>query len=361
MYYNCIIVNIQAEAKNEPSGLLKPDLTNPANGIHTINLIVYKIAESLCKSDYPEPIIWRSSPITTVTNNFDKLHVPTESLSRSPKYTRYLSEDTLLRTHTTAIMPEILPYLQGEHLIIHPGICYRRDVVDKRHVGEPHQMDVWLISRDVKCQLSKVKFIETILHAILPDVSYRLNETSHPYTLNGLEIEVLVNDKWIEIGECGEAHPDLLQPGYSGLASGWGLDRLAMLVKGIDDIRLLRSTHPRIAAQMTTLELYQPVSNQPSTSRDISIVTSLDTELEDICEQITEVLADDAELLASVDILSETPYDQLPQKAIQRLGIQSDQKNLLVRMTFQSLHASITNQKANILRDLVYYKTHQGK
>ena len=361
MYYNCIIVNIQAEAKNEPSGLLKLDLTNPANGIHAINLIVYKIAESLYKSDYPEPTIWRSSPVTTVTNNFDKLHFPTESLSRSPKYTRYLSKDTLLRTHTTAIMPEILPYLQGEHLIIHPGICYRRDVVDKRHVGEPHQMDMWLICRDVKYQLSKVKFIETILHAILPDVSYRLNETSHPYTQNGLEIEVLVNHKWIEIGECGEAHPDLLQPGYIGLASGWGLDRLAMLVKGIDDIRLLRSTHPRIAVQMTNLELYQPVSNQPSTSRDISIVTSLDTELEDICEQITEVLADDAELLASVDILSETPYDQLPQKAIQRLGIQSDQKNLLVRMTFQSLHASITNQKANILRDLVYYKTHQGK
>lgn len=255
-------------------------------------------------------------------------------------------------------MPEILPYLQGEYLIIHPGICYRRDVVDKRHVGEPHQMDVWLISRDVKCQLSKVKFIETILHAILPDVSYRLNETSHPYTHNGLEIEVLVNDKWIEIGECGEAHPDLLQLGYTGLASGWGLDRLAMLVKGIDDIRLLRSTHPRIAAQMINLELYQPVSNQPSISRDISIVTSLDTELEDICEQITEVLADDAELLASVDILSETHYHQLPQKAIQRLGIQPDQKNLLVRMTFQSLHASITNQKANILRDLVYHKTH---
>ncbi|MDJ0772485.1 MAG: hypothetical protein QNJ49_03505 [Mastigocoleus sp. MO_167.B18] len=337
------------------------DLTNPANGIHTINLIVYKIAESLYESDYPEPIIWLSSPITTVTNNFDKLYFPTESLSRSPKYTRYLSKDTLLRTHTTAIMPEILPYLQEENLIIHPGICYRRDVVDKRHVGEPHQMDVWLISRDFKGHLSKVRFIENILHAILPNVSYRLNETSHPYTLNGLEIEVLVDGKWIEIGECGDARPDLLQPGYIGLASGWGLDRLAMLVKGIDDIRLLRSTHPQIATQMTNLETYQAVSNQPSISRDLSIVTSLDTELEDICEQITEVLADDLELLASVDILSETNYHQLPQKAIQRLGIQPNQKNLLVRMTFQSLHTSITNQKANILRDMVYQKIHQGE
>jgi phenylalanyl-tRNA synthetase alpha chain len=258
-------------------------------------------------------------------------------------------------------MPDLLPKLQGEQLIVHPGICYRRDVVDKRHVGEPHQMDIWLMSEHQRLgREALVKFIKTIIHAILPGVSYRLNETSHPYTCNGLEIEVLVDNKWIEVGECGEAHPGLLKPGYSGLASGWGLDRLVMLIKGMDDIRLLRSTNPKIAAQMTHLEPYIPVSNQPSISRDMSIVTGINTELEDICEQIVEVLGDDAELLESVDILSESQYHQLPQQAIQRLGIQPHQKNLLVRMTLQSLHSSITNQKANILRESVYQKIHQG-
>ena len=258
-------------------------------------------------------------------------------------------------------MPNLFPKLQGEQLIIHPGICYRRDIVDKRHVGEPHQMDIWLISEHQHLgREALVKFIETIIHAILPGVSYRLNETSHPYTCNGLEIEVLMDDKWIEVGECGEAHPGLLKPGYTGLASGWGLDRLVMLMKGIDDIRLLRSTNPKIAAQMTNLKPYCPVSNQPGISRDMSIVTAKEIGLEDICEQIVEVLEDDAELLESVDILSETYYHQLPQQAVERLGIKPHQKNLLVRMTLQSLHSSITNQKANILRDLVYQKIHQG-
>ncbi|MFH7027895.1 MAG: hypothetical protein ACHBN1_21485 [Heteroscytonema crispum UTEX LB 1556] len=336
-------------------------MTNPANGIHVINLIVYKIAEVLQTSGYPQPTIWRSSSITTVANNFDKLYFPKESLSRSPKYTRYLPDGKLLRTHTTAIMPELLPHLHGEQLIIHPGICYRRDVVDKRHVGEPHQMDVWWISENQNLgRENLVKFIEIILHAVLPGICYRLNEASHPYTRNGLEIEVLVDGKWLEVGECGEAHPGLLKPGYGGLASGWGLDRLAMLVKGIDDIRLLRNTHPQIANQMTNLEVYRSVSNQPSISRDMSIVTGKDTELEDICEKIIGVLGDDAELLESVDILSETHYHQLPQQAIQRLGIQPHQKNLLIRMILRSLHGSITNQKANILRDSVYQKIHQG-
>jgi len=90
----------------------------------------------------------------------------------------------------------------------------------------------------------------------------------------------------------------------------------------------------------------------------MSIVTELNTELEDICENIVEVLGDNAELLESVDILSESHYHQLPQKAIQRLGIQPHQKNMLVRMTLRSLHASITNQQANILRDLAFKRIH---
>ncbi|MBD2356425.1 hypothetical protein H6G41_17635 [Tolypothrix sp. FACHB-123] len=350
------------EAKNEPPGLLKPDLTNPANGIHALNLIVYQIAEVLQASGYPEPIIWRSSPITTIANNYDKLYIPQESLSRSPKYTRYLSDGRLLRTHTTVIMPELLPHLQGEQLILHPGICYRRDVVYKRHVGEPHQMDVWLISQQQKLgRAALIQLIAVIINAIIPGVSYRLNETSHPYTCNGLEIEVLVNGNWIEIGECGEIHPNLLKRGYTGLASGWGLDRLVMLVKGIDDIRLLRSNHLQIAAQMTNLETYNQVSNKPSISRDMSIVTGIDTDLEDICEQILQVLGNEAEILESVEIFSETSYQQLPQTARQRLGIQPHQKNFLLRMTLRSLYASITNQTANNLRDLVYQQIHQGE
>ncbi|BCL35835.1 hypothetical protein NSMS1_22820 [Nostoc sp. MS1] len=127
----------------------------------------------------------------------------------------------------------------------------------------------------------------------------------------------------------------------------------------MDDIRLLRSTHPQIAAQMTNLEPYILVSNKPSISRDMSIVTGIDTELEDICEQIILILGNDAELLESVEILSDTPYHQLPDKVIHRLGIQPHQKNLLVRMTLRSLHTSIPNHQANMLRDLVYQHIYQ--
>lgn len=267
-----------------------------------------------------------------------------------------------MRTHTTCLIPQILSQLKQKpvhQLLMLPGICYRRDVVDKRHVGEPHQMDIWMISNTQQLNRQDIlQLIQIILNAVLPGWKYRLNETTHPYTVRGLEIEVKQGDHWIEIGECGEAHPQLFVDsgleGYSGLASGFGLDRLAMLVKGMDDIRLLRNSHPAIARQMSTLDPYHPVSNQPSICRDMSIVVRNGIELEDICEVIVAALAHDAELLESVDIKSETAYEQLRLAVIQRLKMQPGQKNLLVRMALRSLHSSITNQHANHLREKVF-------
>jgi len=77
----------------------------------------------------------------------------------------------------------------------------------------------------------------------------------------------------VEIWECGIAHPGVLAPaglaGHGGLALGMGLDRMLMLVKGIPDIRLLRSADPRIAGQMRDLAAYQPVSSMPPVVRDL--------------------------------------------------------------------------------------------
>ena len=95
---------------------------------------------------------------------------------------------------------------------------------------------------------------------------------------DGVEVEVLHQGRWLEILEAGLAHPNVLENAgldpseYSGLASGLGLDRLAMLVKGINDIRILRSKDPRIVQQMRTTDLYKEVSRMPSMRRDISVV-----------------------------------------------------------------------------------------
>src|SRR5438094_974774 len=79
---------------------------------------------------------------------------------------------------------------------------------------------------------------------------------THPYTIHGRQLDVLINGPWLELAECGLIAPALLErcglspDGWSGLALGMGLDRALMLRKGIDDIRTLRSADPGIQAQM---------------------------------------------------------------------------------------------------------------
>lgn len=343
------------------------DLSDPANGVHAINLVVRKVYDYLlAKNNWPKPEVRRAHPISSVTNDFDRLYFPSDSLNRLPRYTRYLDEKTILRTHTTAMIPDILKEIKIKNIedysVLCPGLCYRRDVVDKKHVGEPHQMDIWRIKKGVP-RLERealIDLIESVLDATIPGAKYRANEVTHPYTINGLEVEIMVNGDWLELLECGEAHPQLLMDAglnpeeYSGLAMGVGLDRMVMLLKGIDDIRLLRSDDSRIKQQMEHLDDYQSVSKYPPIRQDISVSVSLETNEEDICEKVQDALQENANAVEEITILSETPFEKLPPQAIERLGIKQNQKNMLIRIVLRSHERSLTHDEANRIRDAIY-------
>lgn len=357
---------IMSEEKRGRS-LSVTDLTDPQNGVHAINLVVQRVIDCLNAVDgWPDVDIQRMSPVTSVANNFDRLLFPKDNLGRSSTYTRYVSADEVLRTHTSAMIPDIFkaiaPSKPKDYLVVAPGICYRRDVIDRTHCGEPHQVDVWRV-RKGKPRLERealIELIETIVKGLMPGHEYRANEVTHPYTLNGLEVEVLIDGEWLEILECGEAHPEILKDAglnpkqYSGLAMGIGLDRLVMIIKKIPDIRILRDPDPRIAQQMENLDVYKPVSKYPKIIRDISFSVESDYSEEDVAELIRDSMGENVSTLEEVSVTSETPYDELPPQAIERLGIKKGQKNILARLVFRSLSHSMTKKEANTYRDMVY-------
>ena len=160
------------------------------------------------------------------------------------------------------MVPRALPVIAAagysDVLIACPGLTYRRDSIDR-------------LQRD-----SLMAMAEAVVGTLLPGAAMRVNETVHPYTLEGLEIYACIDGAWLEVLECGLAHPQILKSAglspdeYSGLAMGIGLDRMLMLRKGIDDIRAIRSSDPRIARQMLDLKPYRGVSHQPPIRRDLS-------------------------------------------------------------------------------------------
>jgi phenylalanyl-tRNA synthetase alpha chain len=180
------------------------------------------------------------------------------------------------------------------------------------------------------------------------------------------EVNAVLGERDIEILECGSINDQILANArldpseYSGWALGMGLDRLVMTLKDIPDVRYLRSTNPKIAAQMKDLEKYHEVSHQPAIQRDMSYSVPAGYVEEDINEDIREALGDKQSILESVEILSETAYKDLPPKIQERLGIASDQKNVLARITLRHLERSLENKEANQIYDDIYKKINHG-
>jgi phenylalanyl-tRNA synthetase alpha chain len=209
------------------------------------------------------------------------------------------------------------------------------------------------------------ELIATLVSTVLPGRVWRTTPAVHPYTLHGRQVDVAERDGWVEIGECGLAHPGVLlsaglEATASGLASGWGLDRLLMLRKGIQDIRLLRSTDPRVARQLHDLMPYAPVSAMPPASRDVSIALDEPLDAELLGDRVRAALGAEAGLVESVEILRATPGTQLPPAVRQRLGMDPEQQNLLVRVVLRALERTLTADEANHLRDRIYAVLHRG-
>ncbi|MGL3804580.1 PheS-related mystery ligase SrmL [Paeniglutamicibacter sp. R2-26] len=347
------------------------DLSDPAQGTHAMQTLLHGVLDSLRQSWNCTTHIIRNPPIVSVRDNYDSLQYHGNDVTRARRYTRYLSPTAMLRSHTSAELPAALRLYAGraniDELLAVPGLVYRRDVVDRTHVGEPHQVDLWRIrSTPLTTEKDLTRMIGTVVDAVLPGARWRATPAVHPYTTDGRQIDVMHEGHWLELAECGRIHPEVLRCAgldpalWSGLALGMGLDRALMLRKRIPDIRYLRSTGERAAQQMQDLSPWKPVSLLPSARRDISVVVDAGEDEETLGDVVRRALGDDAGLVESVQLLSRTGLGQLPESARERLGIRAGQDNALLRITIRPLESTLSSRQANDLRNRIYRAVHRG-
>ena len=347
------------------------DLSKPEEGHHAIQILVDNILSVLEGAWNCELHLYRESPIVSIADNYDRLRYPDDGPARDAKYTRYVCDTALLRTSTSAIIPRAMRALRNqlgeEALIACPGLVYRRDCIDRLHLGEIHQVDLWRISQKSLTQEDLHQMIDLVMQTVLPGLAYRTEARIHPYTLEGLQIDVLYRGEWIEIGECGLAHPEILSENLparkscTGLAMGLGLDRILMVRKQMKDIRLVASTHPAIAVQMNNLDPYREVSSMPAVKRDLSLVVNESIDAEEIGDIVRESLGEESTLVESLEIITDTSYAQLPPHVIEKLGMEKGQRNILLRIVLRALERSLTDEECNLLRDEIYACLHKGK
>ena len=347
------------------------DLSDPASGRHAMQLLLDTVVRSLSDAWRIPCDVRRSSPLVAVADNYDNLAYEPSAVTRDRRYSRYVCPTVMLRSHTSAGVPPALralpPEADVDRLLVLPGLVYRRDVIDRTHVGAPHQVDLWRIRSTPSLASGDLdRMVELVVQAVLPGATWRTVPARHPYTVDGRQVDVRVDGTWLELAECGLAAPRVLAMAgldptrWSGLALGMGLDRALMLRKSVPDIRLLRATDSRISTQMLDLSPWRPVSSLPPVRRDISVVIAAGTEAETLGDRVRAALGDRLDDLESVELLAVTPYASLPVAARERLRLDPDQANALVRILLRPLTKTLTDREANAIRDEVYLAVHEG-
>jgi phenylalanyl-tRNA synthetase alpha chain len=350
--------------------LNKRDLTQESN--HCISLIENDIKDTLNKHYCIIPEMHRGNAIVSTEDNYASLGYNSNEVTLGARYTKYLSEDTMLRTHMTSTIPPLLKSYnkESDKLWMCSGVVYRRDVRDKTHVGEPHQMDIWHLTKEQKTREDLLELVSLIISVIEKHknkkIKWRYNETAHHYTDDGIEIEIYHNNEWLELLECGLISKQLLSNNglkeYSGLALGLGLERLVMIIKNIEDIRVLYSEKEDIKSQMTHLNKYKKVSNQPAIKRDLSIAIDKNINEEELTEIILNHVSLDVEtIIESMTIVTETNYEKLPEVAIERLGMNENQKNVLLRIVLRDLDKSLIHEQVDKIHYDIYNLIHEGE
>ncbi|MGP4031882.1 PheS-related mystery ligase SrmL [Pseudarthrobacter sp. 1C304] len=360
------------------------DLSDPAQGPHAMSLLLAEITLALEKLWGIGVDTHRLSPLVATADNYDRLGYSPDDVTRDSRYSRHVSPTVMLRSHTSAGVPALLDSLRpemGHYDRLHalPGLVYRRDSIDRTHVGAPHQVDLWrLKARGLLGAAELDQMMAAVVEAVLPAsahpaLEWRATPASHSYTDTGRQLDVLVTQpdgsrEWLELAECGLVAAQVLRGSgldprrWAGLALGLGLDRALMLRKGIRDIRLLRSEMPAIQDQMLDLHPYRPVSAMPEVRRDLSLVlrSAAEADVELLGDRARTALGPESELLAALEVRSVTPASGLPTAAVHRLRLAPTEVNVLLRLVLQPLDRTLTDGEANVLRDRVYLALHRG-
>ncbi len=213
--------------------------------------------------------VFESREAETDEMNFVKLNVPLGHPARDMQDTFYLSESTLLRTHTSPGQIRGMLELDGKLPVrfIVPGRTYRRDPSDASHAAVFHQVEGLAVDRGVTLRNLRGVFAAFARKFFGEGTKIRMRPSYFPFTEPSVEIDVscvLCEGKgcsvcggsgWLELSGAGMVHPTVIRNGgydpdeVTGFAFGFGLDRATMLKYRIDDLRVLLANDKRFLAQ----------------------------------------------------------------------------------------------------------------
>jgi len=232
--------------------------------------ILTQIVEEVCGIFKGLGFVVKEGPeVETEFNNFTALNIPVDHPSRDAFDTFYLRQadskrkdrNLLLRSQTSPVQIRVMRNNKPPLAVVAPGKVYRPDAVDATHSFMFHQIEGLLVDKGVTFAELKGLLTEFCHRFFGKDVKMRFRPHFFPFTEPSAEVDISWDSskksskKWLEIMGCGLVHPKVFEScgykkgEYTGLAFGMGVERMAMLRYGINDIRLFYENDQRFLNQ----------------------------------------------------------------------------------------------------------------
>ncbi|MGR8950615.1 MAG: phenylalanine--tRNA ligase subunit alpha, partial [Gammaproteobacteria bacterium] len=226
------------------------DVTLPSRGVaqggaHPVNLVMARIEDFFERAGFR---IEEGPEVEDDYHNFEALNIPAHHPARAMHDTFYFGDGSLLRTHTSPVQVRVMESAPPPYRIIAPGRVYRCDY-DQTHTPMFHQVEGLLIDHEVTMSDLRgvlLAFFKTFFEQ--DDLQMRFRPSYFPFTEPSAEVDIKLASAhgfsdWLEVAGCGMVHPNVLQAvnidseKYRGFAFGMGVERMAMLRYGVNDLR----------------------------------------------------------------------------------------------------------------------------
>ena len=253
---------LEVAAQNAALASENIDVTLPAPAIpfgkrHPLTQTMDDIVRIFSQLGYG---VMEGPEVETEYYNFDALNIGPDHPARDERDSLFVAPGIVLRTETSAVQIRTMESRQPPVKIIAPGRVYRRDAVDRTHSPMFHQVEGLLVDRDVSFADLKgtlTTFLQQLFDAVpnAGGLKTRFRPHYFPFTEPSAEFDVFFNGSWLELGGCGMVHPKVLEnvgydaEKYTGFAFGFGIERMAMIKFGIDDIRMFYENDLRFLNQ----------------------------------------------------------------------------------------------------------------
>ncbi len=255
---------LNARFERETIDVTEPGRQFPLGAAHPISMTINEITDIFMSMGFS---VAEGPEVETVFYNFDALNAGPDHPARDMTDTFYINDEVLLRTQTSPVQVRVLEKKAPPIKVISPGRCFRCDTPDATHSPMFHQVEGLLVDEGVT--MADLKGVLDVFAKEMFGRRVRTKFRPHhfPFTEPSAEMDVSCfkcggkgcrvckGSGWIEILGCGMVHPSVLEVGhvdtekYTGFAFGMGVERIAMLKYGIDDIRLLYENDMRFISQ----------------------------------------------------------------------------------------------------------------